>query len=209
MKVLRHSFLALVALFTIGFAYTSPVAAQQWKTFEGRFRAMNDWGTSRGYASCFPNFHQANTSAGAVLGAICLRKVSGIQFQDLYAVDLRYPNSPAARFRAVSDWASKNGWLSGYPNFHEIDRGKGKFYGSILFRSSAADFRDIRAEELGNPSDDTARFRAVSNWATERGYVGGFPNFNQANYGRGVVYGAILIKPGYGQFVDIPVRQLN
>lgn len=38
------------------------------------------------------------------------------------------------------------------------------------------------------------RFRAVDGWATKNGYAAGFPNFQQANYGQGVVYGVILIR---------------
>lgn len=191
---------------TIGLAH--PVVAQGFTTFEGRFRSINDWGSSRGYISCYPNFHQARSSSGVVFGAVCLRG-SGIRSQDLYAVDLGYPESSDARFRAVSDWASQNGWVAGYPNFHQIDRGRGLLYGSVLFQSEAVEVKDIPTEELGFPSSSEQRFRAISNWATRRGYVGGFPNFHQANHGQGDVFGVVLIKKGYGQSVSIPISQLR
>ena len=179
-----------------------------WATFEGRFRKMNDWGSNRGYISCYPNFHQGHSSSGDVLGAVCL-KGSGITSQSLYAVDLGSPQSPDARFRAVADWASKNGSATGYPNFHQLDRGKGLFYGAILLQSEAVDRQDIPAQELGFPSSSEERFRAINNWAARRGYVGGFPNFNQADYGQGVVFGVVLIKQGYGQGVSIPLSELK
>jgi hypothetical protein len=199
---------AFVTASAIGVTTTSSVLAQQWATFEGRFREMNDWGTRKGYISCFPNFHQARSSSGDVLGAICLRG-TGIKSDSLYAVDLGYPSAPDARFRAVNDWASQNGWVSGYPNFHQLDRGKGLVYGAILFKSNVVESTTIPVEELGNPSTTEQRFRAVHNWATRRGYLGGFPNFHQADHGQGVVFGAILIKKGYGQVVSIPLSQLR
>jgi len=202
------AFFAFTTASTIGVTTTSPVLAQQWSTFEGRFREINDWGTRRGYISCFPNFHQARSSSGVVFGAVCLQG-TGIKSDSLYAVDLGYPSTPDARFRAVHDWARQNGWVSGYPNFHQLDRGKGLFYGAILFQSNAVEVADIPSEELGNPSSSEQRFRAINNWASRRGYVGGFPNFHQADYGRGIVFGVVLIKEGYGQTVNVPLSELK
>ncbi|MGI0480364.1 hypothetical protein ACN4EE_06195 [Geminocystis sp. CENA526] len=186
----------------------SKANAQDYRTIEGRFRQVNDWGTRNGYVSCFPNFHQANYGRGVVFGAICL-KGGGIKSESLYAVDLGYPQSHDQRFRAVNDWAGKNRWATGYPNFHQLDRGKGLFYGAILFPADAVVRMDIPAQELGFPNSSEERFRAINNWATRRGYAGAFPNFHQADYGQGVVFGAVLIKKQYGRSVDIPVSQLR
>lgn len=208
-KVKSLAFLTIAATFTVALVPNLPVFAQQWANFEGRFRSVNDWGTNRGYVSCYPNFHQGRSSSGDVLGAVCLRR-SGIASQDLFAVDLENPKSSDARFRSVANWVTQQGLgVAGYPNFHALDRGKGLLYGSVVFQSDAVDVKDIPTEELGYPSSSEQRFRAIANWATRRGYVGGFPTFHQANYGQGDVFGAVLIKKGYGESVSIPVSQLK
>ncbi len=120
----------------------------------------------------------------------------GTQFIDTMDIpisQLGTPSSFEARFRAVHDWATRNGYVAGFPNFHQADYGQGVVYGTILFKEGV-EWRDIPASELGNPANNEARFRAVHDWATRNGYVAGFPNFHQADYGQGVVYGTILIK---------------
>ncbi len=62
--------------------------------------------------------------------------------------------------------------------------------------ADAAEWKDIPAAELGYPETIEEKFRAVNNWAGERGYVGAFPNFHWADYGNGVVYGTVLLKAG-------------
>ena len=47
------------------------------------------------------------------------------------------------RFRAVNDYASRNGFLSGFPNFHKADYGQGVVYGTILIKSEASIWKDI------------------------------------------------------------------
>ena len=61
-------------------------------------------------------------------------------------------------------------------------------------RSRYIDTMDIPIIKLGNSGTFNSRFRAVNDWAARNGYAAGFPNFHQANYGQGVVYGTILIK---------------
>jgi hypothetical protein len=39
-----------------------------------------------------------------------------------------------------------------------------------------------------------ARFRATNDWCVRNGYFAGFPNFHQADYGSGLVYGTFLFK---------------
>lgn len=107
---------------------------------------------------------------------------------------LKSPSNNEARFRAINDWARKNGYAAGFPNFHQANYGQGIVYGTILLKDGTVEARDVSASELGNPSDNEARFRAINDWATKNGYAAGFPNFHQADYGQGVVYGTILIK---------------
>jgi hypothetical protein len=42
--------------------------------------------------------------------------------------------------------------------------------------------------------DIGTRFSATQDYATAQGFVGGFPNFYQADYGAGTVYGTIAIE---------------
>ena len=93
------------------------------------------------------------------------------------------------RFRQVNDYAWAHRFLSGFPNFHEANYGQGVVRGTFLLGTDVAEWRDIRAADLGNPPahDIGARFRASNDWAHRNGYLSGFPNFHQANYGQGTV----------------------
>src|SRR5438477_62853 len=60
--------------------------------------------------------------------------------------------------------------------------------------------------------DIQRRFRQVNRYAGKNGYVTGFPNFEQADYndGRGLIYGAVLIKPGsYVEYRDVALVTLD
>jgi hypothetical protein len=175
---------------------------------EPRFRTVNDWATKRGYRGGYPNFHWTNYGKGPVYGSMLI-KTSAADWRDIPASELGNPKTPEDRFRAVSDWAARNGYRGGYPNFHQANYGRGVVYGAVLIKREAADWRDIPANELGNPQTPEELFRAVSDWAARNGYRGGYPNFHWANYGRGVVYGAVLIKREAADGRDISVNELN
>ncbi|PFK46727.1 hypothetical protein COJ23_22245 [Priestia megaterium] len=115
------------------------------------------------------------------------------------------------RFRATNDYAVKNGYVGGFPNFHQADYGQGVVNGTMLLKQGTAEWRDVPVVELGNPpSDDIGqRFRATNDYAVKNGYVGGFPNFHQADYGQGVVNGTILLKQGTAEWRDVPVVELG
>jgi hypothetical protein len=71
------------------------------------------------------------------------------------------------------------------PNFGDRGRGSGRLTtvcGTVLFRPGFAEWTDIPLSELGDtPLDDIgARFRAVADYASRHGYVGGLPNFFHA-----------------------------
>ena len=162
-------------------------------SFDARFRAIHNWAAKNGYAAGFPNFHQADYGQGVVYGTV-LPKLGTVDVRDISAAELGNPPNNEARFRAIHNWAAKNGYAAGFPNFHQADYGQGVVYGTTLLKLGTVDVRDISAAELGNPSNNEERFRAVNDWAIRNGYAAGFPNFHQANYGNGVVYGTILIK---------------
>ena len=175
---------------------------------EPRFRAISDWATRRGYKGGYPNFHWTNYGKGPVYGSMLI-KTSAADWRDIPASELGNPKTPEERFRAISDWAARNGYRGGYPNFHQANYGRGVVYGAVLIKREAADWRDIPANELGNPQTPEELFRAVSSWASRNGYGGGYPNFHWTNYGRGVVYGSVLIKREAADGRDIPVNELN
>jgi hypothetical protein len=182
--------------------------------FEARFRAVNDWAVKRGYKGAFPNFHQAEyrDGRGVVYGTILIKEGMA-DWKDIPAADLGHPRDAEARFRAVNDWAGQRGYAGAFPNFHQAEYrdGRGVVYGTILLKKGAADWKDIPAADLGHPRDAEARFRAVNDWAGQRGYASAFPNFHQAEYGdgRGVVYGTILLKKGAADGRDVPLRDLR
>jgi murein DD-endopeptidase MepM/ murein hydrolase activator NlpD len=171
-----------------------------------RFRALYNWASSQGFAGGVHNFHQADY--GPSNGTILLKQ-GFFEWEDIPAAELGNPRTPEERFRATYDWATRNGYVGGFPNFHEANYGNGTVYGSILVKASAADWRDIPAAELGNPRTAEERFRATYDWATRNGYVGGFPNFHEADYGNGTVYGTLLIKPQAAEWRDLYSAQLN
>ena len=175
--------------------------------FQERFRAVNDISSSLGFAAGFPNFHQADHGNGVVYGTVLI-KPRFVEWRDIPVADLGNPSDDAARFRAVNDWASANGFAAGFPNFHQADYGNGVVYGVQLLKQGAVEWRDILASDLGNPSDNAARFRAVNDWASANGFVSGFPNFHQADHGNGVVYGVQLLKHEAAEWRDILASDL-
>ncbi|HAX79405.1 MAG TPA: hypothetical protein DCY88_27160 [Cyanobacteria bacterium UBA11372] len=177
---------------------------------DARFRAIYNWAVNNGYAGGFHNFHEANYGPpnGLVYGSILIKREAA-DWRDIPAAELGNPQTSEQRFRAVYDWAVKNGYAGGYPNFHNADYGQGTVYGSILIKREAADWRDIPASELGNPKNAEELFRAISDWVARNGYVAGYPNFHQANYGNGTVYGVTLLKPGYAEWRDISSRDVS
>jgi len=125
----------------------------------------------------------------------------------------RFINQPslddfAARMRASNDYAGRHGFLSGFPTFFHADYGKGVVCGTVLIRREAGEWRDVPLSELGVALDDIpGRFRATQQWASARGFIGGFPNFFHADHGQGIVCGTILLKAGTAKRVEILAGQ--
>jgi hypothetical protein len=51
---------------------------------------------------------------------------------------------------------------------------------------------------------DDRRFREVNDYAACHGFHSGFPNFHQADYGDGVVYGTMLLSAAQAEWRDVP-----
>jgi Repeat of unknown function (DUF346) len=115
------------------------------------------------------------------------------------------------RFREAHDYSVWHGSATGWPNFHEADYGDGLVYGTFLLPDSTVDFRDVPRDDYGiyHVEDVAGMFRAANDYAAQHGYAAGLPDFHQADYGAGVVYGTFLIKPGMIDFRDVPAAVLG
>ncbi|PIG94338.1 M12 family metallopeptidase [Gloeocapsopsis sp. IPPAS B-1203] len=112
------------------------------------------------------------------------------------------------RFRDANDWAVNQGYVSGFPNFHQLDPGGGVVFGVIALKPGTADSLSVPVADLGNPGTNEERFRKVNDWAVNQGYVSGFPNFHQLDPGGGVVFGVIALKPGAADSLSVLGREL-
>jgi hypothetical protein len=117
----------------------------------------------------------------------------------------------SARFRGTHDFARRNGFMGGYPNFNFAPGPRGPVFGSILLKESVAAFRDVSAAELGNPAEEDvgARFRASHAFARRNGLIGALPNFFHAGEGPGRVYGTVLLREGVAEFRDVAASELG
>jgi hypothetical protein len=119
--------------------------------------------------------------------------------------------APDRRFRLVNDYAVGKGYFSGFPNFHEADYGQGIVSGVFLLPAGVAEWRDVSRSTYGvsHIDDVPALFRAAANYAAAQGYPGAYPNCHQQDYGSGVAYGTILLKPGMAEWRDVPRASLG
>lgn len=181
------------------------------------FRHRADIASSQGFVGAFPNFHEAHYGISHVGGTIFLN-ASASEWRDVSLGELGNPNLEdfGARMRATQDYAIRNGFVGGFPNFyHAVYPGFSVFLfggaisitvcGTVLLKSGCAIWRDVPLSELGNPAleDIGARFRATNDYAVDNMFLGGFPNFYHADHGQGIVCGTILIKPGCGEWRDV------
>jgi LGFP repeat len=176
-----------------------------------RFRGTHDFARRHGFAGGFPNFHRADSPRGTVFGNLLL-KDSVAEFRDVSATDLGSPapEDLGARFRAAHAFARRSGFIGALPNFFQAGEGPGLVYGTMLLRENVAEFRDVLADELGNPdpNDIAGRFRATHDFARRNGFMAGFPNFFEADTPRGRVYGTLLIKEQDVVFQDLTSHDL-
>jgi hypothetical protein len=170
------------------------------------FRHRNKKASEEGFVGAFPNFHVAQYGLNHVGGTIFL-KPGMAEWRDVYLTSLGNPplNDFYARMKATQNYATRNGFVGGFPNFYHANYGNGIVCGTILLPASSAEWRDVLFSEMGNPrlDDIGARFRAAHDYARANGFIGGFPNFYHAYYDRGLVGGLILIKPHAGVWKDV------
>lgn len=114
------------------------------------------------------------------------------------------------RFRAANGYAARHGFHAAFPNFHQArypnpDR---IVYGHFLLRDAVVDWRDVPAVEY-RATNARSRFTGAHDYALRVGYQHGFPNWHEANYGKGAVYGTFLIPRGTLQWRDVPTAELG
>ena len=170
---------------------------------EERFRAVNKYAYDHGFDAAFPTFYEAE-----VYGTWLFKK-NVAKFQDISVKDLGNPKSPEERFRAVNKYAYDHGFDAAFPNFNEADTKEGKVYGTWLLKKDVAEFRDIPVKDLGDPKSLEDRFRAVNKYASNHGFGGAFPNFNEADTKEGKVHGTWLLKKDVAEFRDVLTSELG
>ena len=187
--------------------------------------SMQRYAVSQGFVGAIPTFFQAETG-GFRCGTLLL-KSGGAEWRDVNVVDLNNvdPSDEGGRFRAVQDYAVRNNFIGGYPNFYIGQQtawtpsglSSVTVNGTVLVNSAVAEWRDVTASDLGNPAEDDfpARFRATQDYAVAKaGATGGFPNFYEAQVSSvpggapESVYGTILLRGPEVEFRDIFYQDL-
>jgi hypothetical protein len=172
-----------------------------------RFRNVQRYADAHGFFAGFPNFHEAEYGDGVVYGTILLRDTEAEWRAVLRSEynNISIDDVPAL-FRAANDYADRLGYPAAFPNCEQGDEGQGVVYGTILMKPGTTEWRDVPRAELGAGlaiGDVPAMMRAANDYSDREGFAAGFPTFHQADYGQGVVYGIVLLKPGVSTWRDI------
>jgi hypothetical protein len=181
-------------------------------TPDRRFRLVNDYAIKKGYVSGFPNFQEADHGQGIIFGGIFLLPARVAEWRDVprdtYGV--YHIEEVPALFRGAAAYAASHNYPGAYPNCHQQDHGGGVLYGTILIKPGMAQWKDVPRATLGNPAinDVGAMMRGASDYALANGFAAGFPTFDQADHGSGVVYGVVLISAGNADWRDVPITGL-
>jgi hypothetical protein len=161
------------------------------------------------FAAGFPNFYETTRGLDHLGGAIFIRS-SAVEWRDVPLSDLGNVSLDdfEERMRVTYAYATRNGFVGGFPNFFHADYGNGIVCGTMLLKSNGAEWRDVDISDLGNPAleDFEQRFRATQDYAGRNGFVGGFPNlfhaekreidFRTGRRMRRTVCGTIFLKRG-------------
>jgi hypothetical protein len=170
------------------------------------FRQRAKIAAQQHFVGGFPNFYYATYGYDHVGGTIFIKSTTA-EWRDVPLADLENVSLEdfAGRMRATNAYASRNGFVGGFPNYFHADYGRGIVCGTVLITLLGAEWRDVPLSELGNPTldDFEARFRATQDYAIRNGFVGGFPNLFHADYGRGIVCGTVLLRPGFAEWQDV------
>lgn len=190
-----------------GFSDNKPNAEQEKMAM---FRHIMKKAVESKYVGGFPTFHITTVSGQILCTAIYLNS-KAVERRDVPQANLGNISVDdfEGRIKAVNVYAKNNGFVGAMPTFHHANSGNGIVFGTMLFKSNAAEFLNIPLSELGNPplADYEARFRATQDYAVRNHFLGGFPTFHQEQVVvdmdirtrrkiRATVCGAVLIKQG-------------
>lgn len=133
------------------------------------------------------------------------------QFDTTTLPPLSQAESAISYFKLVAT-ALGSGRL-GYPNFYfaSRDANSGTVAGTVIIDPPGAIWRDVPLTELGSPdlSDFTRRMTRTQDYAKANHFVGGFPTFFHADYGRGIVCGSVLLSAEVAEFRDVSLSDLG
>jgi len=180
-----------------------------------RFRTIDNWCTNNSYPGGWPSFNQAtypNPTRTVYEHFIFKPNVfdwRSVPATEYAATDIR------SRFTGAHDYALREGYQQGFPNFQEADAGHGVEYGTYLVPPNTAYWLDVAVQELGmgtgeptsHPMDDW--FKGAADYAARNGYVAGMPNGHYANYGQGWVCGVFLFSASSVDRMDIRGQELG
>lgn len=187
-----------------------------------KFRAANNWAVRNGLGGAWPTFHFGNKldGKGQYYGHMLL-PTSVADFADVPASEYKNfgATTPVGMLAAAHDFAIRNGYAAGFPNWHQAEYSGEVVYGTILIRQEVVlEWRDVPSRELfdlnpflsDNPWDIPAMYwiRASSDYGGRHGFVTGLPTGHSANYGSGYVCGVFLLAAPV-EFKDIYATDLR
>lgn len=149
-----------------------------------RFRALHVFARSHGAIGALPNFHSAGSGDDLVYGTMLLKE-NVAEFRDVPAAELGHADVDdiSLRFRVTHDYARRNGFMAGFPNFFFADTPNGRVYGTILIREQDVEFRDLSSKDLFPQV-----FGAIGErWLSDGGILSplGFPTSDELNFDDG------------------------
>jgi hypothetical protein len=111
-------------------------------------------GSGDDYNPRFSPYRTAPRGAGGGLApglnrtVVCgtvLIKPECAEWRDVPLTELGNPllSDIGARFRGTQDYATRNGFIGGFPNFFHADYGNGVVCGTVLIKPDAAEWRDV------------------------------------------------------------------
>lgn len=149
---------------------------------------------------------------GKVNGPKCNLRFPNPIIPQFASVNIPESDKAQQMFRHRAEYASKNGFAAGFPNFHEARKGNDIVGGTILIKHGMVEWRDVPQSFFPGEyklADFAGRMSMTQDYAVARGFVGGFPNYFHANYGAGNVCGTFLLTTEVAEFRDVPWTELG
>ncbi len=109
--------------------------------------AVDLWARQRGFAGGLPTFHQARYNGVEVRGAILI-KPNSAERRLVSANELNSFSDLDGLFRAVDEYANKNGFRAGYPSLRKV-RNQGMIE-VVLMKRDAVAWNDVSLNDLKN-----------------------------------------------------------